>query len=332
MSSEQTVTHGRPRTNRGRLRRAGQAMVRVGALLLAISVVVLLVAGFTTRSLIDNLRDNSAELLDGTARITLSAGSERTLYLTGGLVAPGETAPTPVDQVVCTVLGPSGEVPVRHLADEGRRVGLDNPLARFEVVGSFRAQSSGEHTVECTGRGVVVAPEVSPADGLLRLGGLMLGSMGTLAGATLLLIGGALLLVVRHGTDDQDDDGYAVGDAGEPPSGGAEEWWEDEAQGPSALAVPDGENDGGTADLDQHLTEEAGHGTNDAAPVQAADRADQTDDDDYVELSDDELAALSEEEIAELLASGALVFVDDEGGMSHEEEPFDRAATRDTYR
>ncbi|AXH95707.1 hypothetical protein [Ornithinimicrobium avium] len=332
MSSEQTVTHGRPRTNRGRLRRSGQALVRVGALLLAISVVVLLVSGLTTRSLINNLRDNSAELLDGTTTTTLSAGSERTLYLTGGLVAPGESAPTPVDQVVCTVVGPGGEVPVKHLSDEGRRVGLDNPLARFQVVGSFRAQAAGEHTIECTGRGVVVAPEVSPADGLLRLGGLMLGSMGTLAGATLLLIGGALLLVVRHGTDDQEDDGYVVGDAGEPPSEGAEEWWEEEAHGPAALLEPDEDNHGRPADPDDRADEGA-------APVGPDEEADPSgtpgpgaDGDGYVELSDEELAAMSEEEIAELLAAGALVFVDDEGGMSHEDEPFDQAATRDTYR
>ncbi|RIK16229.1 MAG: hypothetical protein DCC50_05665 [Acidobacteria bacterium] len=327
MSPEQTDAPRRPRTNRGRLRRSGQALVRVGGLLLAVSLVVLLVAGLTTRSLINNLRDNSAELLDGTATVTLSAGAERTLYITGGLVAPGETAPTPVDQVVCTVAGPGGEVPVNHLADDGRRVGLDNPLLRFQVVGSFRAQSAGEHTVECTGRGVVIAPEVSPADGLLRIGGLLLGSMGTLAGATLLLIGGALLLVVRHGTDDQDDDGYAVGDAGEPPTQGAEEWWEDEAQGPSAIHEDRDDDRTATGDTSGP---DAGDDLDDGDGDDPA--QDEADEDGYVELTDEELAAMSEEEIAELLASGDLVFVDDEGRVSHRDDPFDQDAASDTYR
>lgn len=296
-------------------------MVRVGGVLLVLSLVLVLIGGLTTRSLLNNLRDNSAELLDGTATVTLSAGAERDLYVTGGLVAPGETSPTPVEDIACTVEGPGGEVPVDHLADEGRKVGLDNPLARFQVVGSFRAQAAGEHTISCTGRGVVVAPEVSPADGLLRLGGLMLGSMGALAGITLLLIGGALLLVVRHGTDGQDDDGYAVGDSGEPPSEGAEEWWEDEAHGPAA--VHDGE-DG----ADDAPGEDDPVGVGHELDEQGAD----VDDDGYVELTDEELAAMSEEEIAELLASGALVFVDDEGGVTHHDEPFDQDAARDTYR
>lgn len=346
MSSEQTETHGRTSTSRGRLRRSAQALVRVGAVLLAISLVVVLVAGLTTRSLLNNLRDNSAELLDGTATVSLSTGDQRALYVTGGLVAPGESVPTPVDDIMCTVTGPAGEIPVRHLSDEGRRVGLDNPLARFQVVGSFRAEASGEHAIECSGRGVVVAPEVSPADGVLRLGGLMLGSMGTLAGATLLLIGGVLLLVVRHGMDDQDDDGYAVGDGGEPPSEGAEEWWEDETQGPAALpAEEDGVDVSGAAakdgDGDDHVEDHGGvdapggvgpGGVDHEAAVPDEDEVGELDDDGYVELTDEELAALSEEEIAELLASGALVFVDDEGGVSHQDEPFDQDASRDTYR
>ncbi len=305
-------------------------MVRVGAVLLALSLVLVLVGGLTTRSLLNNLRDNSAELLDGTATVTLGAGAERDLYVTGGLVAPGESAPTPVEDIVCTVEGPAGEVPVAHLADEGRRVGLDNPLARFQVVGSFRAQAAGDHTISCTGRGVVVAPEVSPADGLLRLGGLMLGSMGSLAGITLLLIGGALLLVVRHGTDGQDDDDDAVADSGEPPAEGAEEWWEDETHGPAAL--PDEDEQGGEV----HDGAEDGLGTEDGPLAGEDQEADEdlaeVDEDGFIELTDEELAAMSEDEIAELLASGDLVFIDDEGGVTHQDEPFDQDAARDTYR
>ena len=38
--------------------------------------------------------------------------------------------PTPVEDIQCTVTGPDGDVPVAHLVDEDRKVGLDNPLAR----------------------------------------------------------------------------------------------------------------------------------------------------------------------------------------------------------
>ncbi len=330
MSSEQDEprTDGRPHTSRGRLRRSGQALVRVGAVLLAISLVVVLVGGLTTRSLIDNLQDNSAELLDGTATVSLTAGAERTLYVTGGMVAPGEDLPTPVEDIRCTVTGPGGDVPVGHLTDEGKRVGLDNPLARFQVVGSFTAEQAGQHTIGCNGRGVVVAPEVSPADGLLRLGALMLGSLGTFAGVTLLLIGGILLLVVRHGTDGDEEDegeGYAVGGGAQPPSEGAEEWWEDETR---SLAAVRGEDDGDGVDGEDADTRSP-EGT-DGAAVEAVLYL--PEDDDYVELSDEELAALSEEEIAELVASGALVFVDEDGAVAQGEEPFDQDASSDTYR
>lgn len=288
--------------------------MRVGALLLALSLVAVLVGGLTTRSLIDNLRDNSAELLDGTATVSLGSGAERALYVTGGLVAPGEDLPTPVEDIRCTVSGPGGDVPVSHLSDDGQKVGLDNPLARFQVVGSFRAADAGQHTVECNGRGVVIAPEVSPADGVLRLGALMLGSMGTLAGVTLLLIGGILLLVVRHGTDEEDDEGYAVGDGAQPPSEGAEGWWEDETRSPAAVPPDD-------------------DGTRARTSGDAVEDDDENDeDDDYVELTDEELAALSEEQIADLVASGALVFVEEDGDGPAGDEPFDQDARRDTYR
>ncbi|GGK68210.1 hypothetical protein [Ornithinimicrobium pekingense] len=321
---------GRPPSSRGRLRRSGQALVRVGAVLLAISLVVALVGGLTTRGLINNLRDNSAELLDGTATVSLSAGAQRALYVTGGLVAPGEDLPTPVEDIDCTVSGPGGDVPVRHLSDEGQRVGLDNPLARFQVVGSFRAAEAGDHTIECNGLGVVVAPEVSPADGLLRLGALMLGSLGTFAGVTMLLIGGILLLVVRHGTDETEDDGYAVGDGAEPPSEGAEEWWEDETRSPAAVRAADGPEDDTDDDTDD-VTDDVDAETDDADLELVGDELDASDDD-YVELTDEELAALSDEQIAELVASGALVFVDEDGDVAQRDEPFDQDAQSDTYR
>lgn len=328
MSSEQPVTYGRPRTSRGRLRRSGQALVRVGALLLAISLAVVLVAGLTTRSLINNLQDNSAELLDGTVTVDLGAGAQRALYVTGGLVAPGEDLPTPVDDIVCTVAGPGGDVPVSHLSDQGRRVGLDNPLARFQVVGEFRASQAGEHTIECTGRGVVVAPEVSPADGALRVGGLMLGSMGTFAGATMLLIGAVLLLVVRHGIDDDEgDDGYGVGEGGEPPTEGAEEWWEDETRSSAALRDDAGDDDN---DEDDDSDPRSQDGVDEDGSDDGLQERDG--DDDYVELTEEELAALSDEEIAEMVASGALVFVDDEGGVTPDGSTVDEDAQGDTYR
>lgn len=337
MSSEQDAPqpHGRPRTSRGRLRRSGQALVRVGAVLLAVGLVVALVGGLTTRSLINNLRDNSAELLDGSTTVSLSAGAERALYVTGGLVAPGEDLPTPVEDIQCTVTGPGGDVPVSHLSDEGQRVGLDNPLARFQVVGSFRADQAGQHTVECNGLGVVVAPEVSPADGLLRLGALTLGSLGTFAGITFLLIGGLLLVVVRHGTDDEDDDEDAVADDDAPPSEGAEEWWEDETRSSAVLldaeAAATDLDDGDDADADDEDDDDT-LGDEPDAGRQTSDLHVELDDDDFVDLSDEELAALSDEEVAELVASGALVFVDDDGEVTQADLPPAQDGGGDTYR
>lgn len=312
-------------TSRGRLRRSGRAMTRVGVALLLISLVVALVAGLATRSLLNNLRDNSAELLDGTATVTLAQGAQRALYVTGGLVAPGEIVPTPVEDIRCTVQGPDGEAPVAHLSDEDKRVGVDNPLARFQVVGSFRAGASGEHTIDCSGLGVVVAPEVSPADGLLRVGGLMLGSLGVFGGATLALIGGVLLLVVRHGTDEQDDDGADLDVAAQPPTEGAEEWWEEETVSPAAEPDPD-------AGADVPSPAAAPDGAAEVAEPHPAFDVDT--EDDYVDLTDEELAALSEEEIAQLVESGALVFVDDDGDVVHDmtEGVDDTAEQRDTYR
>lgn len=320
MSSEQSVADGHPHhSNRGRLRRSGQALLRVGALLLAISLVVTLVGGLTTRSMINHLRTNSAELLDGTATVTLDEDVTRALYVTGGLVAPGEDLPTPVEDIRCTVTGPDGDVPVAHLVDEDRKVGLDNPLARFQVVGSFRAAAAGEHTIDCSGLGVVVAPEVSPAGAALRIGSLMLGSLGVFGGATLLLIGGALTLIVRHGTDEEEDDGLKVG-AGAPPEEGAEEWWEEERKSPAAERDPAAEED------DEENTDEDDLG--DGTPADG-------DDDEFIDLTDEELASLSDEEVAELLASGALVYVDEdevEVDQQDGDEPFDQDATRGTSR
>lgn len=293
MSTAQPRSADRPHSNRGRLRRSGRSMLRVGLLLLAVSLVVTLIAGLATRSMLGQLRSGSSELLDGTGSVTLDAGDTRSLYVTGGLVAPGEELPTPVEEITCSVQGPSGQVPVSHLRDQDRTVGIDNPLARFQVVGSFTATAAGDHQVDCTGLGVVVAPQVSPASALLRVGGLLLGSLGLFAGATLALIGSLLRLFTRHGTDEEEDDDYET-DA-EPPAEGADEWWEEE------------------------------NATADEPPAAR--------EDDYVTLTDDELAELSEAEIADLLRSGALVYVDEDGKVV---PPVD-APTRtddgdDTYR
>ncbi|WP_431473654.1 hypothetical protein [Ornithinimicrobium sp. W1665] len=99
MSTAQSDRPTHAPTSRGRLRRSGRAMTRVGLALLLISLVVALVAGLATRSVLNNLRDNSAELLDGTATVALSQGDQRALYVTGGLVAPGEIVPTPVEAI-----------------------------------------------------------------------------------------------------------------------------------------------------------------------------------------------------------------------------------------
>ena len=107
-----------PGARRGRLRRAGRKLVRVGGLLLAIALVLTLIGGLTTRNLLDNLRTHSAELLDGVGSVELTAGDERTLYVTGGLITPGEQVPTPVENITCTVQGPGPAVPVNHLKDE----------------------------------------------------------------------------------------------------------------------------------------------------------------------------------------------------------------------
>ncbi|SOC52142.1 hypothetical protein [Ornithinimicrobium cerasi] len=313
MSSEPLDPVDRPHSSRGRLRRSGRSMLRVGLLLLAISLVVTLVAGLATRSLLNHLTSNSSELLDGTATVDLDAETTRSLYVTGGLVAPGEVLPTPVEEITCTVTGPSGNVPVSHLKDEDRRVGVDNPLARFQVVGTFRTSAAGAHQIDCSGLGVVVAPEVSPASALMRLGGLMLGSLGVFGGFTLALIGGILSLVVRHGIEDDEED---ESDVAEPPSEGAEEWWEEE-NAQAAAEQADGDVGG---DVDS--------GPPVATPLDATE-----DEDEVVQLSDEELAALSEQEIADLLRSGALVYVDEDGNVI---EPADTSSSGDerddTYR
>ena len=60
-------------------------MLRVGLLLLAISLVVTLVAGLATRSLLTHLSTNSSELIDGTATLDLDAGA---VTCPGGITAP----------------------------------------------------------------------------------------------------------------------------------------------------------------------------------------------------------------------------------------------------
>ncbi|GAA4872000.1 hypothetical protein [Serinicoccus chungangensis] len=268
------------RTSRARLRRSGRHLLRLGGLLAVVSLVITLLGGWATRSLLEHLQSNSAELLDGTATVSLTEGTQRTLYVTGGLVAPGEIAPTPVEQITCTITGPGGELPFTTLAEQGSRVGIDTALARFQVVGDFTATDTGEHRIDCEGLGVVVAPEVGPANALLRLGGLALGTLGTFVGLSMVLIGGVLLLLVRapQGGEDSEE---IIDDA--PPAEGADEWWEDEA----------GE------DRPEGAGRPAGTGTED-------------DDAEFVDLTDEELAALSDEQIAELVASGQLVFVDDD--------------------
>ncbi|ANS78325.1 hypothetical protein SGUI_0929 [Serinicoccus hydrothermalis] len=283
------------RSSRARLRRSGRHLVRFGGLLAVVALVITLVGGWATRSLLDHLQSNSAELVDGTATVSLVEGTERTLYVTGGLIAPGEIVPTSVDQITCTITGPGGEVPFTTLAEQGRQVGIDTALARFQVIGEFTAEQAGEHRIDCEGLGVVVAPEVGPANALLRLGALGLGSLGTFVGLSMLLIGGVLLLLVRPGEDGGEE---VVDDA--PPEEGADEWWEDEAD-TRGDAGEDGAVDEGASG-----SEGAGGADEDAASPEQ--------DDDYVDLTDEELAALSEEEIAELVASGQLVFVEDEDG------------------
>lgn len=294
MSSDDLEPRASSRVSRGRLRRSGRQLVRLGAVLTVISLVVALVSGWATRSLLDHLQTNSAELLDGTATVTLGEGAERTLYVTGGLIAPGELVPTPVDQISCTITGPSGEVPFESLADQGKRVGVDTALARLQVVGHFTAEEAGEHDLNCDGLGVVVAPEIGAASAIARLGGLVLGSLGTFLGLTMLLIGGVLLLFMRGPQDAEDD----LDDRAAPPPEGAEEWWEDET-GPQ-LRV--------SGHQDPSLADDAGD-----------DMGEDAEEDDYVEVSEEELAALSEEQIQELVDSGALIFVD-------EDEPDDRTA------
>lgn len=283
MSPDAADTADRPRSSRARLRRSGRHLVRLGGLLAVVSLVVTLLGGWATRSLLDHLQTNSAELLDGTATVSLTEGDERTLYVTGGLIAPGDIAPTPVEQISCVITGPGGELPFESLAEQGRTVGLNTALARFQVVGHFQAEDTGEHDIECAGRGVVVAPEVGPANALLRLGALVLGSLGTFVGLSMLLIGGVLLLFVRGGGEDD-----AVIDDDAPPEEGADEWWEDE-------------------------TREGRPASRGSVTAEG--------DDDYVDLTDEELAALSEEEIDELVRSGQLVWVDDEGDGTSGQAP-----------
>lgn len=281
MPADESVTTDRARASGRRLRRSGRSLVRLGAVLVAVCLVITLISGWATRSMITHLQDSSAELLDGEARVGLTEGTERTLYVTGGLVAPGELVPTPVDQITCGITGPDGQtVPFDDRSQE--RIGLDTAAARLQVLGSFQAQRTGDHLIQCRGLGVVVAPEVNPASVLARLGGLTLGSLGAILGLTMLLIGGALLLLIRP--EDQDAESVEDDPAAPPPEG-AQEWWQEEAE-PAAAAADD-------------------RGRPEDALEQPAE-------DDYVELTQDQLAALSDEEIEELVASGALVFEDDE--------------------
>lgn len=321
------------RSSRGRLRRSARKLMRVGAILLGIALVVALVSGLMTRSLLDDLRTNSAELLDGDGTVQLTAGTSRTLYVTGGLVAPGEMVPTPVRDITCTVEGPGGPVPVSHLKDEDKVVGIDNPLARFQVVGSFRAAETGNHALECTGLGVVVAPEVNPASALLRVGGLALGSLGAFTGLTLLLIGAVLALFSRRTRDETDDDDLE--DDVAPPEDGADQWWQEEARSKRALAgsAPAAAAGAGQDDEDD-LDGYAEPVTDDAADDESVDDDEfEEDEDGYIELTDEELAAMSEEEIAELLASGALVYVDEDGRIIEDPTAYDDSSARDdTYR
>ena len=274
MPTDEPGTTGRPSISRARLRRSGRQLVRVGAVLAMVSLVVTLVAGFMTRSLITHLQDNSAELLDGTASVTLVAGAERTLYVTGGLVAPGELVPTPVEQISCEITGPDDQ-PVPFDDRTADRTGIDLAVARIQVVGHFTAEVGGEHQVECAGLGVVLSPELAPASVLARLGALGLGSLGTILGVTMLLIGGVLLVLRR-----EEDEDVAAEEEDLPPEEGADQWWEE----------------GG----------------------------DQPGEEDYVELSEEELAAFSDEELEELVASGAIVFEDDD------ETDADEAGTEET--
>lgn len=285
MPTDATDAADRPRVSGARLRRSGRHLVRLGGLLTVISLVITLLGGWATRSMLNHLQSNSQELVDGATTISLTEGAQRTLYVTGGLIAPGDIAPTPVEQITCTITGPGGELPFESLADRGERVGLDTALARFQVIGSFAAQDTGEHEIDCAGRGVVVAPEVGPASALLRLGGLVLGTLGSFVGLTMLLIGGVLLLVVRGAPEDEDT---PLDDAA-PPVEGADEWWEDEAG-----AQP---------------------------PVQDGSGPPPGREGEFVELSDEELAALSEDEIAELVRTGQLVWVDDEDEGSSPQSP-----------
>lgn len=261
MPTDEPGTTGRPNPSRARLRRSGRQLVRVGAVLTVLSLVLTLVAGLLTRSMVSHLQDNSAELLDGRASVRLQEGTERTLYVTGGLIAPGELAPTPVEQISCGITGPDGR-PVALDDRTADRVGIDVAVARIQVVGHFTAVADGDHLVECDGLGVVLSPELAPASVVARVGGLLLGSLGTILGVTMLLIGGVLLMLRRDGHEDE------VLDEDLPPAEGADEWWEEER----------------------------------------SDRGE----DDYVELSEEELAAFTDEELEELVASGAIVFVDDE--------------------
>lgn len=301
------------RVNRGRLRRSGRQLIRLGTVLTVISLVVALLAGWATRNLLDHLQTNSAELLDGSATVSLPDGAERTLYVTGGLVAPGELVPTPVDQISCTVTGPSGEVPFESLAEQGRRVGIDTALARLQVVGSFVAEETGEHELVCDGLGVVVAPEVGPASAIARLGGLALGSLGTFLGLTMMLIGGVLLLFLRGGDEPEDD----LDDAAAPPEEGADEWWEDEAGEQRRGPAPDGTGSDDAAMDTAGVSPSGadGSGTDsppgDPDPTNAED-AGAIDEDVYVDISEEELAAMSDEQIQELVDSGALIFVDED--------------------
>ena len=54
-----------------------------------------------------------------------------------------------------------------------------------------------------------------------------------------------------------------------------------------------------------------------------AGEVDSPDEDDYVELSEEELAAFTDEELEELVASGAIVFVDDEDDAADDDEDDD---------
>lgn len=162
------------------LRRAGAWMFFIGLPLLLLGAVLLIVGfGRAVGSFDPADFDSPTVEVAGPTAVVLAAGETRSL----------SASSTATDvTTACTVTSPGGPVPIAAGEVFGQ------PLPNLA---NFTATESGEHVIDCAVDGVVVGPELDPANiagaGLAMVGGLALAALGGL----LALIGAIMWLVGR---------------------------------------------------------------------------------------------------------------------------------------